>query len=156
MAISSNINIDIVSGTTSCNIIGDQNNTIDILTYTNSNSTMTFAKREAIKIQYKDFQQKLLLVQTFNNSIINSLFSPSLQIIPFDQIVVMESNDGLILKWQFKIYDKMLFDFVCYYNESIVVIEKREEELILSYAQWLYFIYLIQRFQEVCRKNHRA
>ena len=149
MAITSNTNIDTVNGILSAEVYYNATTLIDSLTYTaSSNTILCGGPITGINISEQDFLALLNFYVAFNTLIIFT-YSPSQSgTTPFSSITFLQSDDGSSqLAFQFKPADIPLFYYTCTYPSGMVSIESRTVSNTLSYAQWLFFLYLASNFK---------
>jgi hypothetical protein len=149
MAITSTTNIDPVSGTISADVYYNGSTLIDNLTYTaSSNQVFCAGSILAITISVQDFLALINFYVAFNTLIIFT-YSPSQSITtPFSSVTFQQSNDGASqLSFHFLPASIPLFYYTCTYPSGAVYIENRTLSNTLSYAQWLFFLYLASNFK---------
>jgi hypothetical protein len=149
MAITSTTNIDPVSGTISAEVYYNGSTLIDNLTYTaSSNQVFCAGSILAITISVQDFLALINFYVAFNTLIIFT-YSPSQSITtPFSSVTFQQSDDGASqLSFHFLPGSIPLFYYTCTYPSGTVYIENRTLSNTLSYAQWLFFLYLASNFK---------
>lgn len=151
MAITSTIITHTITGTITGSIYLDGITLIDQLTYTNSPGIVTCVENGEVTVSINDFLQLLKFYIAFNNVIIASIFNPSQsQYTPFTPIVAELGNDGidqLFLTYQLQSESLPIFEFTCTYPSGDVIVAKRNPEMVLSYAQWLKYMYIVSDFR---------
>lgn len=147
MAITSTITID-ASG----NIVGavslNGSTLIDTITYTNLNQQVSFVTHLAITLSSSDFITLINFYLAFNAGIIASLISPNQhQFVPFTSVDVVQANDG-ISQLSFTLTSgSSLFDYTATYPAGTVNVARRNSAVTLSYAQWLYALYILANYK---------
>lgn len=149
MAITSTIDIDTVGGTLSSSVYYNGSTLIDTLTYTaSSNQIFCAGSIAALTISIQDMLALINFYIAFNALIIFT-YSPSQSVTkPFSSITFQQLDDGSSqLGFHFMPGSIPLFYYTCTYPSGTVLIENRALSNTLSYAQWLFFIYLLANFK---------
>jgi hypothetical protein len=149
MAITSTINIDTVGGTIGSSVYLNGTTLIDTLTYTFSSNTISCAGFIAsVTLSVTDYLALLSFYVAFNQLIITTFSSSQFVTTPFSSVTFVQSDDGVSqLKFEFLPGSIPLFYYTCTYPLGNVVIATRELSDTLSYAQWLFFLYLAANFK---------
>jgi hypothetical protein len=155
VAISSILTIDPVGGTASANIQLNGSQQIDLPVYSVSSNQIAFPGSLAlVTLSATDFLSLLAVYNTFNIAIINN-FSPSQFVTsPFSSITQIISDSGSVLISEFMPGSVPLFNYTCTYPTGNVVITIRALAKTLSYAQWLYFLYVMANFKLQVRNDY--
>lgn len=146
MGITSTVTIDSVAGTASLSI-STGSTIIESVVYTNSSQQIAFNTRGAITLSISDFLTQLNLFAKFNQTIQSAPFSPfsSNRTIPNTNVVI--TDDGISqLAWTYTSGNHPLIDYNCSYPSGVVTINKRNQSIMISSADWLYFMYCMSNY----------
>lgn len=156
MAITSTVNVDTVGGTITTNIYLNGSTPIDTIVYSQASNNLVFSgSMLAATISVADFMTLLNLYINFNQ-IITAVYSPS-QVVtkPFSEVVfVLTDNGSTTLTFQFMPQSIPLLYYTCSYPSGTVYIETRALTNTLSYAQWLFFVYLVATFKPMLLNSY--
>jgi hypothetical protein len=149
MAITSTINVDTVGGTIASSVYHNGSSLIDTLTYTlSSNNIMCATNSSAITLSVQDYLALINFYVAFN-TLIQFTYSPSqAQTTPFSLITFEQLDDGTSqLDFRFLPSNIPCFYYTCTYPSGSVIVAARNLSSTLSYAQWLFFLYLLSNFK---------
>jgi hypothetical protein len=148
MAVTSSISVDTVGGTITTNIYLNGSTLLDTVIYTNSSGNLSFSGSiSAFSVSLADFKTLLNLYIAFNQIII-AVYSPSQFVTtPFSEIVYVQNDTGSLLYFEFMPNSIPLFYYTCSYPSGNIAVTTRALAANLSYAQWLFFLYLLANFK---------
>ena len=150
MAITSTISIDTVGGTISSSVYLNGSTLVDSLVYTQSTNSIFFSGGIAAStLAIQDYLALINFYFAFNQIIIFT-YNPSQFITkPFSSITFVQADDGSSqLKFEFMPGSIPLFYYTCTYPAGTVAVLIRALSNTLSYAQWLFFLYVIANFKQ--------
>jgi len=148
MAITSTISINTLADTITTNIYQNGSILIDTITYTNSSNNLLFSNSiAAATLSPAEYLVLLNLYINFNQIII-AVYSPTQNITaPFSSITFIQSDNGSNLNFEFLPGSIPCFYYSCGYPAGNIAVSARNLSATLSYAQWLFFLYLLTNFK---------
>jgi hypothetical protein len=148
MAITSNIIVDTVGGTVTTSVYTN-GTPIDQVVYTASSNQVAFSGGIAsASLAVQDFLALLATYITINQVIINTFGPSQFTTTPWSSITQIISDDGVSqLVSEFMPGSVPLFNYTCTYPSGNVLVTTRALPKTLSYAQFLYFLYVMANFK---------
>ena len=149
MAITSTTTADTVGGTITSSAYYNGSTLIDTLVYNASAGTVLCTGGiAAITLSITDYLALLNFYVAFN-TLIQFTYSPSqAQTTPFSSITFQQIDDGTSqLDFRFLPGSIPCFYYTCTYPSGTIAVTARALSTTLSYAQWLFFIYLLAQFK---------
>jgi len=150
MALTTTITIDQVAGSAT-GLINSGVNIIEQKTYNLATNSLTFIVKDTFSISVQDFIQLIAFSNNFNNQLIASFNLNQFQFAPFSdvgiQLGVDDTNDGLNYLYAFPPFNDYIFQYSYNTGTGLFDLGSRDNAWVLSYPQYLYYLYTVNYFK---------
>lgn len=151
MALTSTIVNDLVSGTSTLTLTSGS--TVESVVYTNSTRSFVFATQVAFNLSALDFIKFVAILVAFKLSI-DQVFAPSGSFTTFNVSDIVDTNDGInALNFVFAKAGNALYTISATYPAGTINFARRLSVGTLTYAELVYYLLIVQHFQDEVRKT---